>query len=86
MQLMPNLVTCLHQSVESGKNQDFDNCAHSNGCSTGGETPATEYGGGSLDFGCLYIYTCSQSCWEDTDVIFEEHIALQPDPEANVLM
>lgn len=117
MQLMPNLVICLHETLTTNSNvskPDFGHFVASNGdeeYERNTLAPATDNNhnsnvgnisdpatakdhlsftganssGTTIEFGCLYIYTCSQSCWKDSDVIVEEHIALQLDPESNLL-
>ena len=97
---MPNLVTCLHKpKMTSGADskQCFKatNGRHNDEVETNGhrndgeaEITWTEHArsGMFIDFGCLYIFTCSQSCWRDKDdVICLEVVAMQPDPETAIL-
>eukprot|EP00111_Clytia_hemisphaerica_P016716 TCONS_00049568-protein len=101
MQLMPNLVTCLHKTkITIGSNSKQHSSATNghhelNSLATNGHHidkedeitwTAHAQAGMSIDFGCLYIFTCSQSCWRDNDdVICLEVVAMQPDPETAVL-
>ena len=83
MQLMPHLVTCLHKR-DTAKQP-------AQACNGGIESQEliswTEHArlGMFIDFGCLYIFTCSQSCWNDNDIICHEVVAMQPDPETSIL-
>jgi Programmed cell death protein 2, C-terminal putative domain. len=74
MQLMPHLLSCLRVNpTHHQSNGEMD--AHTHGMVGGCDEKM-------VDFGCVYIYTCSQSCWKDDDDIMRfEVAAIQPDPE-----
>lgn len=35
----------------------------------------------AIEFGVVVVYTCSNSCWNDTDSYRLEHVYVQSDPD-----
>lgn len=72
MQLMPHLVSCLRDS----------SLYHQVNGGMEALTDMVTGDGIMVDFGCVYIYTCSASCWNDHDDVMRIEVAsIQPDPE-----
>ena len=87
---MPHLVTCLHKKQEKTEkiNDGGNPLSKGNQDNNDHVISWTEHArsGMFIDFGCLYIYTCAKSCWNDaSDVICTEVVAMQPDPETSIL-
>ena len=84
---MPHLVTCLRKA-EGVRGKDGDVVLNSNGNEGDEVIPWSEHArlGRFIDFGCLYVFTCTNSCWDDADdAICSEIVAMQPDPETSIL-
>lgn len=49
--------------------------------------PITEDDGETrVEFGCIYIYSCSKACWDNgSDLCPEEFVVVQPDPDVDLL-
>ena len=87
MQFMPHITTCL---VEMKENLNIDGVRKLKSA----KTPVSANPGSSLmentektclDFGCLYVFTCSESCWDDGEGVREEYVIIQPDPDEALL-
>ena len=38
-----------------------------------------------IEFGCIYVFTCSNSCWDNNGVVREEFAVIQADPDDELL-
>jgi len=59
------------------------NYLHTN-TSTHSSDQNTQLGNETIEFGCIYVFTCSNACWDTCDVKLE-YVVLQPDPDVDVL-
>lgn len=95
LQLMPYLVSCLHQVEEQPRGE----LRTSNGTSPVidmHETQRKRTDSGRfffsdsdyenrVEFGCIYVYTCKASCWSDDDIFRQELVCVQADPDDAIL-
>jgi len=76
LQLMPSLLNYLHHLGNSTNNTT----EHINGANS--VNVAVEET--RLEFGCIYVFSCSAACWDGSGVR-SEYVAVQPDPDVDVL-
>jgi len=72
LQLMPSLLNYLHH---------HDNL---NNTTNHGNNTTITVEDTRLEFGCVYVFSCSTACWDGSSVR-SEYVAVQPDPDVDVL-
>ena len=94
LQLMPALVALLQIDREGNRGNLKDNKSRDKDCTTnnGRGDLCVKHGEcknamspGCIEFGTVFVYTCSQGCWSD-DVLFrEEYAIVHADPDQHLL-
>ncbi|XP_057308601.1 programmed cell death protein 2-like [Hydractinia symbiolongicarpus] len=90
LQLMPYMVSCLHQVEEQPRGNGTSPVIDMN------ETKRKRTDSGRfcfsdsdyenrVEFGCIYVYTCKASCWSDDDIFRQELVCVQADPDDAIL-
>ncbi|XP_065652339.1 programmed cell death protein 2-like isoform X2 [Hydra vulgaris] len=85
MQFMPHITTCLVEMKKIINKNNMEAINLNTESFLLSKTNPKENKQVCLDFGCLYVFTCSISCWKDGDCAKSEYVIIQPDPDETIL-
>lgn len=85
LQLMPALVSLLRIEGRDKRMTSCDNQAmNEKSTKGGGQDDADLYrnwSSESIEFGTVFVYTCSQGCWSEDEQYREEYVVVYSDPD-----